>query len=66
MISDARELIRSQPSAGVRATNVRLPGVRRIHLGRLRYDLYYRLDSDRQTIVVLALWHSSRGTGPNI
>jgi len=62
----ALELIRTQPNVGVCATNVSLPGVRRIHLSRLRYDLYYRLASDRQTIVVLALWHSSRGTFPKI
>jgi plasmid stabilization system protein ParE len=62
----ALELIRTQPNVGVHTTNVRLPGVRRIHLSRLRYDLYYQLASDRQTIMVLALWHSSRGTGPNI
>ncbi len=62
----ALELIRTQPNVGMRARNVRLTGVRRIHLSRLRYDLYYRLASDRQIIEVLALWHSSRGTGPNI
>jgi hypothetical protein len=33
---------------------------------RLRYDLYYRLAPDRRTIVVLALWQSSRGTEPKI
>ena len=40
--------------------------VRRIHLSRLRYDLYYRVTPDKKTVIVLALWHSSRSTGPHI
>jgi plasmid stabilization system protein ParE len=62
----ALDLIRTQPGAGARAGNVRLSGIRRIHISRLRYDLYYRLSADRRTVVVLALWHSSRGTAPKI
>jgi len=62
----ALELIRSHPGAGAHATNVRPSGIRRIHLSRLRYDLYYRLSANRSIVVVLAFWHSSRGTAPNI
>ncbi|HEY7700538.1 MAG TPA: type II toxin-antitoxin system RelE/ParE family toxin [Vicinamibacteria bacterium] len=56
------ELIRSQPLVGSRATNVRVPGLRRIHLSRVRYHLYYRVSGD--IVEVLAFWHSSRGAPP--
>ena len=56
------DLISRQPAVGARATNVKLEDVRRIHLSRVRYHLYYRIRSAR--IEVLALWHASRGKGP--
>ena len=49
---------------GTRATNVALPGVRRLHLGRVRYDLYYRQVDGPPRLEILAFWHSSRGTLP--
>jgi len=55
-------LISQQPDAGAKATNVRLKDVRRIHLSRIRYFLYYRVKEGR--VEVLALWHSSRLKGP--
>ena len=51
-------LISQQPDAGAKATNVKLKDVRRIHLSRIRYFLYYRVKEER--VEVLALWHSSR------
>jgi plasmid stabilization system protein ParE len=58
------DLISQQPGVGARATNVKLEGVFRIHLSRIRFFLYYRV---RQSgIEVLALWHSSRGKGPDL
>ena len=56
------DLISQQPAVGARATNVKLEGVHRIHLSRVRYYLYYRVRTAR--IEVLALWHASRGKGP--
>ena len=58
----AFDLISQQPAIGARATNVKLEGVRRIYLSRVRYFLYYRVRSTR--IEVLAFWHASRGSGP--
>jgi plasmid stabilization system protein ParE len=55
-------LISQQPGVGARATNVKLEGVRRIYLSRVRYFLYYRVRSEQ--LEVLALWHASRGKGP--
>jgi len=30
----------------------------------VRYQLYYALSEDETTIQVLAVWHTSRGSGP--
>jgi plasmid stabilization system protein ParE len=57
-------LLRFQPGIGARARNVRLSDVRRLHLGRIHYFLYYRVRGN--TVVVLAFWHTSRGSGPEI
>lgn len=45
---------------------IALPGVRRLHLGRIRYDLYYRLVEAPRRLEILALWHASRGSLPPI
>jgi len=47
---------------GAHARSERLPGVRRIHLSRIQYYLYYRVSADE--IDVLAFWHVSRGSSP--
>jgi plasmid stabilization system protein ParE len=62
----ALELISTHPSVGFKAANVKLPGVRRIHLSRIQYHVYYRLSSDGKTVEVLALWHARRGSGPSL
>jgi plasmid stabilization system protein ParE len=59
-------LIALQPDIGARALNAKLSGVRRVHLSRVRYHLYYRSRLDHGTVEVLALWHTSRGTGPRV
>ena len=62
----ALQLIAVHPGIGARATNVRLAGVRRIHLSRVRYHLYYRVTDESGAVEVLALWHASRGSAPKI
>ena len=57
-------LVGFQPSLGARALNVRLRGVRRLHLSRIHYHIYYRVHE--QTVEVLAFWHTSRGAGPGM
>ena len=59
-------LIRHHPSLGARATNAKLPGVRRIHLSRIHYYLYYRVRLSPDVVEVLALWHVSRGSEPGV
>jgi len=60
----AGSIISVQPEAGARALNVSLAGVRRLHLARVRYYVYYRLLADSERVEILAFWHESRGSGP--
>jgi plasmid stabilization system protein ParE len=60
----AASIISVQPEAGARALNVSLPGVRRLHLARVRYYVYYWLLTDPERIEILAFWHESRGSEP--
>lgn len=60
----ASSLISVQPEVGARARNISLPGVRRLHLARVRYDVYYRVVTEPEQIEVLAFWHASRESGP--
>ena len=62
----ASSLIAVQPQVGTRARNVTLLGVRRLHLARIRYDLYYRLAEAPKQLEILAFWHASRGSNPPI
>lgn len=62
----AFQLLASQPLIGARARNVKLAGVRRLHLPRVHYHLYYRVTSSPQVVEILALWHTSRGTSPDL
>ena len=62
----ALQLIASQPLIGALARNVTLAGVRRIHLPRVHYHLYYRVVSDPMTVEILALWHTKRGSSPDL
>jgi plasmid stabilization system protein ParE len=57
-------LVSVQPEVGARARNTSLAGVRRIHLARIRYYVYYRVLKGPERIEVLALWEASRGSRP--
>ncbi|HVG10050.1 MAG TPA: type II toxin-antitoxin system RelE/ParE family toxin [Thermoanaerobaculia bacterium] len=59
------DFITTQPEIGTKALDTSLLGVRRLHLTRIRYYLYYRIQND-DTAEVVALWHTSRGQGPSI
>lgn len=59
---EALLLLERQPGVGARAKSSRYADLRRIHLSRIRYHLYYRVSGSK--VIILALWHSSRGSGP--
>lgn len=55
-------LLLVQPGVGTRVSGARSEGIRRLHLGRIRYYLFYRVKG--QDLVVLSVWHTSRGAAP--
>jgi plasmid stabilization system protein ParE len=63
-LSEAFSLLRTQPDIGVPLTNARTPRVKRLHLARIHYLLYYRVRGDE--VQVLQIWHTSRGTDPKL
>jgi toxin ParE1/3/4 len=63
-LAEAFSLLGAQPGIGVPVTNARTPGVRRLHLARIHYLLYYRVRGEE--VQVLRIWHTSRGTDPKL
>jgi plasmid stabilization system protein ParE len=59
-------LIAGQPQIGSRVVNVKLPDVRRIFLPIIKQYLYYHVVESPDRVVVVALWHARRGSGPPI
>jgi plasmid stabilization system protein ParE len=59
-------LIAYHPRVGALARNTALPGVRKIHIERIHYDVYYRLTGSPEYIEIVAFWGSRRGAGPPI
>jgi plasmid stabilization system protein ParE len=62
----AVRLLTMTPYVGHPAADVELANVRRIHIARIWYFLYYRVAEDPRRIEVLALWSESREGGPPI
>jgi len=61
-LAEAFSLFSAEPSIGAPALNVRTQGVRRLHLARIHYQLYYRVRAGQ--VEVIAFWHTSRGREP--
>ncbi len=51
-------------SCGDRADRRRGRGVRRFHIERIHYDVYYRLAGSPEYVEIVALWGSRRGGLP--
>ena len=51
-LESALKLIASHPGIGARAKNAKLKDVRRVHLARVHYHLYYRVTIDRSARLV--------------
>ena len=63
-LAKAFSLLSTEPLIGAPFASVNARGVRRLHLARIRYHLYYRIRN--RTVEVIAFWHASRGTGPSL
>ncbi|MDP2787689.1 MAG: type II toxin-antitoxin system RelE/ParE family toxin [Pseudomonadota bacterium] len=61
-LAAALDLLVRHPNVGTEVASTKVVGVRRLHLGRIRYHIYYRVKESE--LVVLAFWHSSRGSSP--
>ncbi|MBK6971418.1 MAG: type II toxin-antitoxin system RelE/ParE family toxin [Sterolibacteriaceae bacterium] len=61
---DARTLLSHQPGIGARSSTARYPDLRRLYLSRVRYHVYYDVRPGK--VVILAFWHASRGSVPNL
>jgi plasmid stabilization system protein ParE len=63
-LARAFDLIASNPAIAPLAPDAPAPEIRRFHLARIHYHLYYQVVGD--TVEVLAVWHMSRGQGPKL
>ena len=61
---EAKALLARQPGVDARSRTARYPNLLRLYLARVRYHLYYEVREG--TVVILAFWHASRGTGPGL
>lgn len=69
LVRDLRQALRAiaeQPNAGRRVRGAAFQNVRRVYLARVRYYLYYRVNPNDDTVEIVALWHSSRGSEPPV
>ena len=60
----ALALLVDQPSLGGQVPTATSPGIRRFHVDRIHYWVYYRVRENR--LEVVSVWHSSRGAGPSV
>lgn len=65
-LAGALALIAHQPSCGAPTASGRFRGVRRIHLARIDYHLYWRLAPRLGQVQILAFWHARRESGPTL
>jgi plasmid stabilization system protein ParE len=60
----ALALLIEQPNLGSLVPQASSTHVRRFHVDRIRYWVYYRVRGGR--LEVVSVWHSSRGTSPAV
>jgi hypothetical protein len=60
----ARDLISDRPGLGAPVRDIELPDVRRLHIARINYFVYFRVVGSPKYIEIIAFWGSRRGSGP--
>jgi len=60
----ATKLLALQPGIGERSASRKYPELRSLQLDRVRYDIYYYVHPGK--VVILAFWHSNRGSAPKL
>lgn len=62
-LSGALKMLSVAPGIGQPYLSAPAPGVRRLYIERLVVHLYYTYDE--REVVIRALWHARRGSGPD-
>lgn len=62
--AEAARLLALQPGIGTHSASAKYPKLRNLQLDRVRYDIYYDMRPGK--VVVLAFWHSNRGSAPRL
>ncbi len=65
-LSDSVDRLRRLPQTGAHYSSTAVPNLRRVALTRSRYHLYYTVHSERSEVIIRAVWHSARGSGPQL
>jgi len=65
-LEDAFRLLADVPRVGQPIPHPQLAALRRVLMARTQYHLYYVLDESGLTVEILALWHSRRGSEPQL
>ena len=65
-LARAIERLTSMPGSGAVFESTSVSAARRILLPRCGYHGYYTLDSKQREVLVRAIWHSARGSGPEL
>ena len=60
----AIKMLTTLPGIGSRYSGSSIPGVRRLYMERLVSHLYYTYDE--REVVIRAVWHARRGSGPDL
>ena len=58
----AVQLISQHPGIGTQVPS--RVGVVRLRLKGTKYQIFYRVNEERQEVRIVAFWHTSRGNGP--
>ena len=65
-LEQAFTFIAANQHAGGRVANLRLFGVRRIYLPRIKYHVYFHVIEAPPRVQVVAFWHARRGDMPPV
>jgi plasmid stabilization system protein ParE len=65
-LAAALALLVDAPTIGAAHRHQKIAGVRRFHLARTRYHVYYVHDAVAGEVIVLAVWSARRGAGPTL
>lgn len=63
-ITEGLGLLCTAPFAGEICPYLKAPDIRRRLLKRTRHYIYYRVDQARELVEIVAIRHTSRGSGP--